>query len=313
MRARPIALTALLSLALPLAGCDGGGAPGAAAGPPALTREQARAALDRYQAAANQAGQRLDARPLNDAATGSQLAMEIASLLLHRASRSRWRPFALESPTFYIPRLSGHPRWFAASATTGPGQERLRHALLFVQDAPNGPWRVTADPYPAGEALRDVALDEQGYATAVPAPGRVGEAHAAVLSGAAVPAGAVAMADGPQTGQAYTALGKAQEQFRQAGVTLTSRFTPTRLPAYALRTKSGGTLVWYVLQQHETYRAARPGRITVAGDLTGLARQRNVRTRLDTTVFVQYLTAVPRKGPALVVGAHRKAVRAVGS
>ncbi|HEX2312998.1 MAG TPA: hypothetical protein VHJ17_04650 [Thermomonospora sp.] len=337
MRVRPATGLLLLSPLVLSAACGGGSAQ--EGGTPALTKEQAAGVLQRYVQIKNQVNARaaraLDADLLATAETGPQYQMDVASYKLLRASRETFRPLDYGRPTFYIPRVKGYPRWFAADATSHVvvrrgGQEKrlrpVRHAMLFTQSGPKAPWLLAADPLPAGESVfPKVELDEQGYATAVPpaddkelvvSPAELRVAHATLLTqGPGAPGDQDAvLAKGPATDQAHTALRKATDQFRRLGITLTSRFAPHDTPVYALRTKGGGAMVWYVLQQNESYAADRPGRLSVVGDVKGLVPPRAVRTRLDTTVLIQYLATVPAgKGKANVTGTYRKAVEARAS
>ncbi|GAA4139816.1 hypothetical protein [Actinomadura keratinilytica] len=305
------------------AACGGG----ESAPPPALSKDEAQRVLARYADAANKAGQRLDGDALAAVETDPQLAMDRAAFRLGRAARRPFTPVRFVQSVFYIPRMQGYPRWFAADTVTSatpPGAKQprtTRHALVFTQAAAGAPWLLAASPHPGGDEMSRVRLDGDGYAQAVApgasglavSPSRIGAAHAALLSGGPQAPGAGVLAPGPQTTQSYDALRQAQVGLRKNGVRLHTRFTPDSSPVYALRTKDGGALVWYVLRQHESYRAARLGKLAVTGDLTGLAPAKAARTRLDATVLVQYLATVPASGHAAVGGMYRKAVAARAS
>ncbi|MGK5553949.1 hypothetical protein ACSNOI_20235 [Actinomadura kijaniata] len=310
----PLAAGLAMGLVTASAACGGSGA----AEPPALTRDEARAVLGRYEAAVGQAGQRLDAAALPAVETDPQLAMDTAAVRLRRAVGQRTGPLKFASTAFYIPRVAGYPRWFAVEAVTGAGRQALRHALLFTQARAGGPWLLAADPYPGDAVLRNVELDDDAYAVAVPpdapglavAPGRIAAAHAALLTGGPQAPGATALAPGPRTDQAHTALRQGVAALGRRGITFTSTFTPAALPVYALRTRDGGAVVWYALRQNEGYSSAKKGRLTVSGDLTGLVPARSVKNRMTTTVLIQYLATIPPKGKANVTGMYRKAVSA---
>ncbi|WP_433328707.1 hypothetical protein [Spirillospora sp. CA-294931] len=315
------AVCLLMPPTLLAAACAGSPSSAGSKEPPALTKAQAAQVLASYSAAAARAGERLDIRSLKAVETGPQLTMDTASYKLHRVARQKPRAPRFDKPVYYIPRTKSYPRWFAVDAFSGSGKELLRHALLFTQAGPGAPWLLGAAPFPADASLSKVALDGEGYATAVPpsaeglavAPDRIAIAHAALMSGGPSAPGASAMAAGPKTGQAYDALRTAQGQLKKIGVTLASRFSAAPAPIYALRTKDKGALVWYVLRQHEAYTTPKRGRLAVTGDLTGLAPARSAKTRLESTVLIQYLAAVPPKGRATVTGMYRKAVAADGS
>ncbi|GAA2084447.1 hypothetical protein [Actinomadura alba] len=338
MRLR-LAVLAALTVPLascPLASCSGAGVgPGAPSPAPQLTLSEAREVLNKYESTNNQANKALDDKLLASAETGAQLDMDTAGYKLRRATKQKYTQFTYTKPSFYIPKLTAHPRWFAVGATSraertgsreGNGRQRRaeqQHALLFVQDKAGAPWRLAADPYPTAGPLGGVAVDKNGYATSVPpgdarlalSPSKVGAAHAALLTSGPKSPAAAGIGPGPHTTQAYAALERATGQFSKVGVGLTSLFAPSTAPVYALRTTDGGALVWYVLQQNERYTAKKPGAISITGDLVGLAPPGNVKDRLDTTVLVQYLSKVPPKdkGSVDVTGSYRKAVRAAAS
>ena len=306
-------------------GCSGStsssAAPGKPQGAPALTKEQAQQVLASFTAGMNRAGHRFSGRTLRTVEADPQLSMDVAALKLRRAVRQRPPKVAFTHPTFYIPRLTGYPHWFAADAVTGQGKRALRHALLFTQAGQGAPWLLTADPYPSELALGRVALDPQGYATPVAPdvkdlavqPAKLAQAHAALLTDGPGAPGAALLAEGARTTETYKALKEGEKSLAARGVTLSSRFSPSQYKVYGLRTKDRGAVVWYVLKQNEAYSAARRGRMTVSGDLVGLAPPTSARTRLDTIVLVQYLASVPPKGRATISGMYRKAITAQGS
>lgn len=299
-------LAALTALTVSAAAC----ASPHAAETPALTKDQAAKVLAHYQSVNNRANADLDAELLGTVETGAQLQMDRAAYRMRRAEKEKYPAFSYTGPAYYVPRLTGFPKWFVVAASTG----KARHALLFTQDRAGAPWLLTADPFPA-RALSGVTVDKQGYATAVDpddsklplAPGKVADAHAALLT-----KGTPGMAPGPYTTESRAALVKVQSALQRHGVTLASEFVPEGGRAFALRASGGGALVWYVLRQSESYKMAKAGVVGNGGDLTGLLTGR-VRHNLDTTALIQYLALVPRQGGAQVIGTYRKAVHATGA
>lgn len=325
-RSRPRSVVAALAVPCLLGGAAGcGGSPsGASSGsdaPPALSRAEAERVLKSYTAAADQAGQKLSRRALAAIETEPQLSMDAAMFRKYRALRQRPPKLDFPKTTFFIPRLQGHPRWFAVGAGGGGGQGSRPHAMLFTQEEAGGPWLLAADPAPGDGALGQVKLDDQGFAEPVApeadglpvTPAGLPKAHATLMTGGPGASGAAAFADGPTTGRAYQALQKVTKSLAGQGVTLSSTFAPAPYRVHALRTKDGGALVWYAMRQQEAYSAAKRGSLAVSGDLVGLAPARSVRTRLKTTVLTQYLAVVPPDGRAMVAGVYRKAVAAKGA
>jgi hypothetical protein len=305
-------MLALLPLSL-TAGCGGAAKDAGASTSPALTRDQAQAVLTAYEAANARANAVLDPALLATVETGPQLQMDTAAYKLHVASKTKLAPFSFTDPKFYIPRASGHPRWFAVDTESAAHGSRIQHALLFRQDAAGAAWKLTADPQRRdGGPINGLALDSEGYAQtaddASPAlpPGRLAEAHAALLGGGPTAPTAAGLAAGPQTTGTYTLLQQIKRELAQHKLAFSTAFTAVPEQTYALRTADGGAVVWYVLQQEESYKGAQ---VPVTGDLVGLVPQGKAKT-LDSTTLIQYLAAIPAKGDATVTGASRKAVAA---
>ena len=304
----------LLAVAAAAAGC--GSSSSAGTDPPALTKAQAAQVLASFTAGANRAGQRLDRVALQGIEADPQLSMDTAVLRLRKAVRQRPPALKLNQIAYYIPRMHGYPRWFAADAATGSGKQTVRHALLFTQAKAGGPWLLAADPYLLDPALSRVALDPEGFATPVDptskglalVPGDLPGMHARLLTDGPRASGASVLAEGPRTHQTFEALRRGEQALSKRGIALSSRFSPAPYKVYALWTKDRGALVWYVLQQNEAYSARSRGRLAVNGDLVGLAPARSVKNRMDTTVLVQYLATIPSQGRVTVSGMYRKAV-----
>jgi hypothetical protein len=298
-------LAALTAVILPLSACGS-----SSAEPPTLSKGQAEQVLANYQSVNNRANSALDGNLLGTVETGAQLDMDRAAYLLRRAKDEKYSAFAYSAPSYYIPRQSDFPKWFAVDAMSG----KTRHALLFVQERSDAPWLLAADPFPTS-ALTDIALDKDGYATAVTPddthvavePGKLAGTHAAVLA-----RGATGMAAGPYTTESRDALVRVQSGLQRRGVTLTADFAPDQQRAFALRTTGGGALVWYVLRQNEKYDMSTAGTVGRGGDLTGLING-EVGHHLSTTALIQYLATVPAHGSPQVIGSYRKAVQATTS
>lgn len=323
MPARTIAVASVLASSLLAAalsaGCSGSSSSAGSAEPegePPLTKAEAEKVLASYTAAVDRAARTFSPKPLRTVETDPQFTMDVAALKFRRAVKQRPTKLHFTNTSFYIPRLTGYPQWFAAGAATVRNKQTVRHALLFTRAKADAPWLLTVAPQVGDTALSKVALGSDGYATPVApdakdlavAPGRLPAAHAALLTEGPRAAGASVLAEGTQTTETYKALKEGEKTLAGRGVTLSSRFAAAPYDVYALRTRDRGALVWYVLKQKEAYSSSRPGRLSVSGDLVGLAPAGSGRTRMDTTVLVQYLAAVPPEGRATVTGLYRKAV-----
>src|SRR5512139_2203556 len=92
-------------------------------------------------------------------------------------------PVRLLNPAFYVPRLSGYPRWFAVAALEQSGNRSDQVLLLFVRKNSADRWRAAHRLAFKGRPP-SVDLDEQGYARTIGSPAVSGlpAAHAAYLS-----------------------------------------------------------------------------------------------------------------------------------
>ncbi|OLT18492.1 hypothetical protein BJF79_17220 [Actinomadura sp. CNU-125] len=123
--------------------------------------------LKSYTAAADRAARKRSGKALTGIQTDPQLTMEAAMFKKYRALRKRPPTLDFAKTTFFIPRLEGHPRWFAVGAGGGKGAGARPHAMLFTQEKPGGPWLLAADPAPGDGALERVKLDGGGFAEPV--------------------------------------------------------------------------------------------------------------------------------------------------
>ncbi|MCL2729703.1 MAG: DUF3827 domain-containing protein [Actinomycetia bacterium] len=142
---------------------------------PALTRQAALEVIRHYSQVNNQANAHDNARLLDTVENDALFAMSVGGYKQESGTPARdrkpYKPWSYDVATahLYIPKfLPGTPRWFAAGlAQTGTKYERL---VVFAQQ-PNRSWQLVLAPDLDGMPLPDIALDAQGYATAVAADG----------------------------------------------------------------------------------------------------------------------------------------------
>ncbi|MFC9969581.1 hypothetical protein ACFVH6_01605 [Spirillospora sp. NPDC127200] len=251
---RFLALVAALAFTASCSGgtADGGGAGRAPAGEPAVTVEEAARILRDWTSRHNKALTSGDEERWRDTVTGALAAPVRARVKAYGKLPGSAR-ISLLNPVFYVPRQSGHPRWFGVAALERTeGGEKQQIMAWFVRAAAKEPWR-------AGHWLTfkgrppELDYDAEGYA--VPADDRaLPAAHAAYL------------ASGDQTAltpDAFSAKAREREQGDwRAGP---GRFRPGPKPSYALRTKDGGSLVWYGIEQEQTLTGGSAG--TLPADL----------------------------------------------
>ncbi|MBC6458502.1 hypothetical protein [Actinomadura sp. HBU206391] len=209
--------------------------------------------ITRYATTMNLANRRFDRRRATLAETASALQMRSAQYTYYRANKWPIQPRRYTAPSGATPAFTGYPRWFfAALAFRGSGPVS-RDVPVFVQKSAGAPWQAAYVPLAAGstfalgKSIRVADVPDvvpPGDAGLVLPPDRLASSYADVLS------------RGTRSANA--------RQFRLSGL-LTARFRYVRTnrevlpklnwkgyyrprasahPTYAVRTTSGGALVW---------------------------------------------------------------------
>ncbi|MER7541395.1 hypothetical protein ABTW95_00135 [Spirillospora sp. NPDC127506] len=240
LRVRHVAVAALL---LAAAGCSRP-APDAAtgakepSGEPAVTAGESLDVLKDWTARHNEAITSGDERQWREAVTGA-LEAPVGARVHTYGKLPKTAEISLANPVFYVPRLDGFPKWFGVAALERSAGGEQQILGVFVKAKKGDGWRAAHWLTFQGQPPQ-LAYDEEGYA--VPAPDRgLPAAHAKYLASgdesAVVP-------------DAYSRNARAKkigDWTSEPG-----GFTPGPGPSYALRTKDGGSLVWYGLKQEQT-------------------------------------------------------------
>ncbi|MFF2567293.1 hypothetical protein [Streptomyces sp. NPDC058084] len=240
---------------------------------PALTPAQAREAITNYSTTNNLAHVKQDRALLDTIEGGPRYAMSLADLkqdeALPQADRKPYRlwSYDLSATDLYIPRLhSGQQRWFAA-VSRGGSQQQYARVLIMAENTKPKQWEMVAtvdidDP----KQLPQIALDKDGYATAVDASAKSLAAPVGVLRSAVNDNFATG---GELTGKkVFTPTTASQRQIkvhdettRKFGPRGTTRFTaadPQFTDAYGLKTTTGALVVFsHTHTQHDA--VAAPG------------------------------------------------------
>jgi len=226
-----------------LAGCSGGGAegrPGSTepAGTPAVTADESADILKDWTGRHNKAITSGDERLWRETVMGA-LEGPVGARVHTYGRLSESAKISLANPVFYVPRLDGFPRWFGIAALERSGGEEQQVLGVFVKTGKKDGWRAAHWLTFQGKPPQ-LAYDAQGYA--IPAPDRgLPAAHAAYLS------------SGDESGLIPDDYSRNARTKRIGDWTSESgTFTPGPGKAYGLRTKDGGTLVWYGLKQEQT-------------------------------------------------------------
>jgi hypothetical protein len=143
---------------------------------PALSKKEALAQIAHYSKINNQANAHNNRRLLDTIEDGPLYAMSIADYKqdegLPKADRKKYKPWSYDLATadLYIPRfLPGQQRWYAAVTYSGKNHKYAR--VLIMAEQPNAKrWEmVAAVDLDDKKQLPKIALDADGYATAIDA------------------------------------------------------------------------------------------------------------------------------------------------
>jgi hypothetical protein len=261
-----------------LLGCElvgGGGEAAAPAKPlpppltPAITETGAKRALARHMLTMNLAQKRLSVTVAAKAETGSALEMRKAQYKIFKANKLRAYIYKFSSAVGASPKFNSHPRWFMAAATDIGGGEKTRDLMVFVQDKQGGAWRAAYSPSATrvtgalghGIDVPDVAdVVRTDDTTLVLPPGRLAAASADMLSkGKRSPSTRLFQLNG-LVSERYKSVLDNREVYTKMG--WKGYYTPVASPhpVYAVRTTSGGALVWYAVDFKTAGR--NPGKAT---------------------------------------------------
>ncbi|PKV84306.1 hypothetical protein [Streptomyces sp. TLI_146] len=242
--------------------------------PPALTKQQALAAIDRYSQVNNKANADADTALLDSVEDGPMYAMSVSEFKesegLTASERKAYKPWAYDTQNaqLYIPRIAdGQPRWFAAALSDTPGKAPSRLAV-FAEQPQHKRWEMVSAADLYGTDLPKVALDTDGYATAVAAKSNKDLAVGAdqlregVLDNFATGGQNSGKKTFTESKTSSLQIKVHDETVTQYGSQGTSTFTGATHrygDAYALKTTDGGTLVFFSHTHTQTDAVARHG------------------------------------------------------
>lgn len=290
---------------------------------PAVTAAQARQVFDGYVTRTDRAlaaGNASAALSLVQAVSWHELSTAITTAKFLRRPLA---PYRYGTPAFYIPASSGYPLWFVASVrrTAPPGspaslagvsQPATGQALMvFEKQSARQPWRLSGSvELQPGQRVPKLATTAGGDATVAPLdsdgsflarPDVTGPLQAAVVDdGPAAPASA-AVASGPFTTGLYqrqAAIKPGHGEVRQWYM------QGSKYDRFALRTASGGALVFYAMYLNTTIEVpaathsgtAKSGRpIAVPPEFVPLLapREKAPRERLKTEYVLTFAAIDP--------------------
>jgi hypothetical protein len=229
--------------------------------PPAITRADAEKVVSHYLQVNNEANESYSDSLLATIESGSSYTMDAGSyrFALGESDRTPYVPFELTRTSDYIPRLAQntYPRWFVVqgSYVTMAGGKNLGSAyIVFAQDSAGAAWKDVVEPdILPGQALPQIATDSAGYAESVAAdgtrlnvaPDKIGEVTAAWLNRVASSTSNTVIKD-----EAGNLADLDDEVFWRSGeggpaLDATDTHSVPADPVFALKTTTGGALVFY--------------------------------------------------------------------
>ncbi|SBT93381.1 hypothetical protein GA0115233_106259 [Streptomyces sp. DI166] len=285
---------------------------------PALSDAQARAVIANYSKINNEANAQRDRTLLDTVEDGPMYAMSVSDYTetegLPKADRKPYKPWSYDtsSAKLYIPRFTtGQNRWFAAALSGEKGKDPSRIAV-FAEQPKDKRWELVSVVGLAGATLPDIALDKDGYATAVAATGNKElAADANLLRTAVIDNFATG---GTNTGTKVFDPTKASQQqikvhdettrkFGKLGTTVFAGGTNRFKDAYALKTSDGGTLVLFAHTHTQTDAVAHSGLQINPGKDDNAWLHGIPRTSVTYTFVCSDAATVPAKAaPSRLIG-----------
>jgi hypothetical protein len=236
---------------------------------PAVTQTEAKRALALYAARVNQANRLLSPKLAALATTGSTLQLQNSKYKIFKANKLRTKPYKYGSALVASPKFAEHPKWFFAALTDRGGSQPTRHIIVLVQDRPGGPWRAAytplttspvTGPLAAGVDVADFPeVAPQDDASLVLPPARLSGALADVLNRGSRSGDYRALTLAPWIKSDYQSLRQFKTSFQRNGWTGAAGYSGTAMPTYAVRTTSGGALVWSAVELKVAFRHTRSG------------------------------------------------------
>ncbi|MEU8729428.1 hypothetical protein AB0C68_08670 [Streptomyces tendae] len=321
-------LTGATCLVLALTGCAGEDGPAqarptpsASTSPkqaPALSAAQARDVITRYSKINNEANADRDRRQLDTVEDGPLYTMSVADYTeteglpaKDREPYKRWS-YDLASAKLYIPRLAaGQERWFAAALSSEKSKAPSRLAV-FAERPRHKRWEMVSVVDLDSQKLPDVALDREGYATAVPAnENKHLAADADLLRTAVLDNFATG---GTNTGTKVFAPTKASKRqikvhseaatrFGDKGTSVFDAADNRFTDAYALKTADGGALILFSHTHTQTDAVAHSGLQINPGKDDRAWLHDVPRTSITYTFICNDAATVPAKSqPSRLIG-----------
>ncbi|MFD4572657.1 hypothetical protein ACFWNK_06210 [Streptomyces sp. NPDC058417] len=229
---------------------------------PAATRAEAAEAVAEFTSAYNAADAAYDGSLDAGRTTGALGVIDAARLRAGRVNHPDGNPdhtpLALSDVRYTIPEKPGWPRWFVADARANKGGD-ARWVLVFTRAGLAAPWQAAYLTLTAPGALPEFAVDEDGWARAVPAdatglartPGQLSADYTAYLK-----SGGAVFADGAHTSELRATRAKNSSRPGLATQYIDEPLTDGDFAPLALRTADGGAVVFFASRHYVKQTAA---------------------------------------------------------
>lgn len=229
--------------------------------PPAITTADAERVVSRYLQVNNEANESYSDSLLGTIESGSSYTMDAGSyrFALGESDRTPYVPFDLTSTRFYIPHRprTEYPRWFVTQGsyvTTAGGKNLGSAYIVFAQDSAGAAWKDVVEPdILPGQSVPQIATDSGGYAESVTAddtglnvaPDKIGQVTATWLDKVASSTSNTTVKN-----EAGNLTDLKDEVFWRSGeggpaLDATDTHSVPADPVFALKTTTGGALVFY--------------------------------------------------------------------
>ncbi|MEU9189220.1 hypothetical protein AB0D14_32690 [Streptomyces sp. NPDC048484] len=246
----------------------------APAAEPALTKKAALAQIAHYSKINNAANAHTNRTLLDTIEDGPLYAMSVSDFTqdegLPRADRETYKPWSydLARTSVYIPRFTaGQDKWYAAVTYSGKKDPYAR-VLIMAQQATSKRWEMVAAVDLDNKKVPQIAVDGQGYATALDATTTQDVAAPVDTLRAAV--GDNFATGGDTSGRKVFTSSKASKRqitthdsivnkFGSRGTTVFSAATTKFPDSYALKTTDGSALVVFAHTHTQRDAVSGPG------------------------------------------------------
>ncbi|MQA97285.1 MAG: hypothetical protein GEV11_22570 [Streptosporangiales bacterium] len=279
----------------------------------AMSDEEARSVATEYVTAFNAAAPAYDIGAVKRIETGSLLEGREAEFKVLEKNDYKFTERRVMKEVM-VPMMSNYPKWFAAPVRSKvPGESgEYEDLMIFVQEKEGAPWlaasSATVDPEVEevlGSAVKPETVPEVADANdggLVMPPAKLPAAHAHAIRYGAKSPQTDRFSGSQDTTDEYKLLMEAHTFFKKSRWAGKTTVSAAPHPSYALRTQSGGALVFYAVDIKGSYKAVSRAADEVSwsndwGELyPGLVGKTHLRRKVTRVERNEYVAYVPPEG-----------------